>query len=198
MSSVARNVSIKVAQTSINVAGESIAKSETARNLGVILDHQLSLHDHIRNVVKVCRFQIRSIWKIRKYLMEYTTKSIVHSVIISRLNYCNALYINLPDKHLMPLQKVMKEAARLITLTPRRQHITKALIALHWLPIQKRIEFKILRSRPYTVSRLRTSVTYSKNTTQHGNYDQHRSEMSMQMNYEVYNVNNVNHSSLYM
>ena len=61
----------------------------------------------------------------------------------------------------------MNEAARLITLMPRRQNITNALITLHWLPIQKRINSKssLLRSRPYMVSRLRTSVTYSKTQT---------------------------------
>ncbi len=34
--------------------------------------------------------------------------------------------------------------ARLITLTGRYEHITPAFIALHWLPIKERCEFKIL------------------------------------------------------
>ena len=35
-------------------------------------------------------------------------------------------------------------AARVITFTPRREHISPVLRSLHWLPIHRRIEFKIL------------------------------------------------------
>ena len=38
----------------------------------------------------------------------------------------------------------MNEAVRLITLTPRREHITPVLFKLHWLPVKYRIEYKTL------------------------------------------------------
>ena len=134
----------KVENKHISVGGEAIQNSPAARNLGVLIDEQLSLHNHIHQVAKICRFHIHSIWKIRDYLSEATTKSIVHSVIISRLDYCNALYINIPVKLRDVLQKIMNEAARLITRTSRYDHITKTLIYLHWLPIKERIQFKVL------------------------------------------------------
>ena len=86
----------KVENKHISVGGDVIQNSPAARNLGVLIDEQLSLHNHIHQVAKICRFHIHSIWKIRDYLSKATTKSIVHSVIISRLDYCNALYINIP------------------------------------------------------------------------------------------------------
>ena len=42
------------------------------------------------------------------------------------------------------LQRVQYNATRVITLTKKRDHITPVLKELHWLPVRKRIEFKIL------------------------------------------------------
>ena len=42
------------------------------------------------------------------------------------------------------LQKVQNTAARIITRTSRFEHITPILKELHWLPVQYRIQYKIL------------------------------------------------------
>ena len=125
--------------------GESIVKStHAARNLGINIDESLSLEQHITDVVKSCPYFIHELWQIRPYLTPESAKKIVHATIISRLDYCNSLYINLPLSKINRLQKIMNEAARLITYTPRNEHITLAMKDLHWLPVKERIEFKIL------------------------------------------------------
>ena len=63
---------------------------------------------------------------------------------MSRLDYCNAVLYGLPDAQLQKLQLVQNAAARLVSGTHRREHITPVLFALHWLPISKRIQFKLL------------------------------------------------------
>ena len=39
---------------------------------------------------------------------------------------------------------VLNSAARLVTLTPKANHITPILRKLHWLPVSARIDYKIL------------------------------------------------------
>ena len=39
---------------------------------------------------------------------------------------------------------MQNSAARILTNTNRREHITPVLAALHWLPIEARIDFKML------------------------------------------------------
>ena len=108
--------------------GESIVKStHAAQNLGINIDESLSLEQHIMDVVKSCGYFIHELWQIRPYLTPESAKKIVHATIISRLDYCNSLYINLPLSQINRLQKVMNEAARLNTSTPRNEHITPAL-----------------------------------------------------------------------
>ena len=45
---------------------------------------------------------------------------------------------------LKPLQLVQNAAARILTRTKCFEHITPVLASLHWLPIQFRIDFKVL------------------------------------------------------
>ncbi len=69
---------------------------------------------------------------------------LVHAFISSRLDYCNVLYTCLNKSSMDRLQVVQNAAARLLTRTSRRLHITPVLKALHWLPIGFRVHFKIL------------------------------------------------------
>jgi hypothetical protein len=121
---------------SIDVCDETVLRAKCVRNLGVIMDEELSMLPHISTVVKTCRFHLRALWKIRHFLCEDTAKEMVHAVILSKLDYCNGVLINLPESTTRKLQLIMNEVARLISLTPRREHIEPVLFRLHWLPVK--------------------------------------------------------------
>ncbi len=72
------------------------------------------------------------------------TRSLVQGLVTSRLDYCNALLYGLPPNQLKRLQHVQNTAARIVTRTRRRDHITPVLISLHWIPVKYRIEYKII------------------------------------------------------
>ena len=69
---------------------------------------------------------------------------LVNSLVISQLDYCNAVYYGLPSYLILRLQRVQNTTARLISCTHKYDHITHVLIELHWLPIEYRLKFKIL------------------------------------------------------
>ena len=64
--------------------------------------------------------------------------------MISKIDYCNALLVNLPDCVMDKLQALMNAAARVVTCTPRHNHITGVLKRLHWLPVKSRVNHKVL------------------------------------------------------
>jgi hypothetical protein len=72
------------------------------------------------------------------------TRLLINAFVTSKLDYCNSLLYGIPSSQLKKLQFVQNAAARLITKTKKFDHITPALHELHWLPIAKRIEFKLL------------------------------------------------------
>ncbi len=91
-----------------------------------------------------CRFALYNIKKIRPFLSEHTTQLLVQALVLSRLDYCNALLAGLPVSSIKPLQLIQNAAARLIFNEPKRMHLTPLFINLHWLPIAARIKFKAL------------------------------------------------------
>ena len=116
----------------------------SARNLGFILDSNLSLSDHISSVSKNCFIHIRDLRRIRKTLTHSSALTIATSLIHSKLDYCNSLYLNTSHQNINRLQLIQNAAARAVTRTPRFHHISPILKSLHWLKIPQRIEFKIL------------------------------------------------------
>ena len=73
-------------------------------------------------------------------LSQNATAQLIHALISIRLDYCNSILYNLPKNSILRLQRIQNQAARILTNTPRRDHITEVLIDLHWL----RIVYKLL------------------------------------------------------
>ena len=121
-----------------------IELSDKVRDLGVILDKELNLRQHVNDTCKKAISAIRSISRIRKYMSQSNLKRIVNAFVISRIDYCNSILYGLPTVEHEKLQRVQNIAARLITGSSRRDHITPVLKNLHWLPVKLRITFKIL------------------------------------------------------
>ena len=96
---------------------------------------------HVSKVIMSANYHLRNIGKIRKFLNTDTTKSAVVSLVTSRLDYCYGLLCGITDELLCRLQKVQNNAARVVSGSKKYDHITP----LHWMPIRKGIEFKILR-----------------------------------------------------
>ena len=113
------------------------------RDLGFVIDNNLTCNEQIQTVIKNANFSLRNIAFIKKYFDVDSMKKLVHNYIITRLDYCNSLYHKLPAYQLKKLQLVFNRAARLIAGTAPRERITPVLIDLHWLPIKARIVFKI-------------------------------------------------------
>ena len=109
-----------------------------------MIDENLSMEYQITKTCSTAFYHIRNIRHIRKYLDVKSTETMVHAFITNKLDYCNSLLYGLPDCQIQKLQRVQNAAARIITGIKRYDHITPALKELHWLPVQQRIEFKIL------------------------------------------------------
>ena len=77
-------------------------------------------------------------------LMGGALTTLVHALVISRLDHCNALYVGLPLRLSRKLQMVQNAAARLLSGVRKHQHISPTLAVLHWLPVCFRIDFKVL------------------------------------------------------
>jgi len=72
-----------------------------------------------------------------------TLQRLVQAFISSRLDYCNSVLYGVTDNLLQRLQSIQNATARLITRTGRREHISPVQHELHWLPVRRRVDFKL-------------------------------------------------------
>ena len=139
-----RQMSRKISPVPLLIGGEQILPSASVRNLGVLIDKYASMEDYISNICRSAYLQLKNISKLRKYLDRSTLECIVHAFVTSKLDYCNSLLVGLPNSLISRLQRVQNTAARILTGTPKYAHITPILKELHWLPVEKRIIYKVL------------------------------------------------------
>jgi len=128
----------------VDLGTSVILPSSGARNLGVYFDRNLDMKQHIRNVCRLCYFQLRQLRVICRSLSKDVLKTLLHAFVSSRLDYCNALFYGLPKCDIKRLQAVQNAAARLFGGLRKYDHITPMMRdQLHWLPITQRINYKI-------------------------------------------------------
>ena len=65
------------------------------------------------------------------------------SLILSRLDYSNAVLHGAPAGSIQKLQRVQNTAARVVLQVPRRSSALPLLEQLHWLPVRQRIDYKL-------------------------------------------------------
>ena len=126
------------------VGKDCIRYSREVKNVGVWLDSNLRMEKQVNAIVSHCYKLLKNIGRIRNVLTKKQTEMLVHSVITSKLDYCNSLLINTSKSNLYKLQKVQNSAARLVVRGRKRDSISQVLKELHWLRIESRIIFKIL------------------------------------------------------
>ncbi|KAJ8035957.1 hypothetical protein HOLleu_19797 [Holothuria leucospilota] len=83
-----RNVPLVADEVLIN----SVPK---VRTLGVYLDSTLNMDTPVNLICKQAYFQLRNIGHIRRYFTMNATKSLINSIVTSKLDYCNLLMYGL-------------------------------------------------------------------------------------------------------
>jgi hypothetical protein len=136
------NALIQMASTAISVDGQQLSPSPTFKYLGINLDQHLTMKEHIAQATRTSMWQVREIRWVRRRLDRQTAEKLICCFVLSRLDYCNSIFHNLPNTTILPMARVLNAAARVISQTRLYDHITPVMIELHWLPLQQRMVFK--------------------------------------------------------
>ena len=88
---------------------------------------------------------LRRIRAIKGSLTTPLLKSLISSLVLSRLNYCLSVHVGLPSSTLWRLQRVtlLHASARLVFGASCHDHITPFLRDLGWLSIKQRIDLRL-------------------------------------------------------
>ena len=134
----------KHSTVSVNTGDCVTTSSESVRNLGAYFDKTLSMNVFVKEKCKSAVYNIKCISQIRRFLTKEATETLVNAYVTSRLDYCLSLLYGSNMSLITKLQRVQNMAARVICKVSKYDHIKPFLYQLHWLPIEKRIVFRIL------------------------------------------------------
>lgn len=128
---------------SICIGGHRVKPKLVVRNLGAMIDSELSMNAHINKITQTSYFHLNRIARIRPHLNQTACARVINATVTSRLDFHNALLLGLPANRTHKLQIMQNNAARLLSGCDRREHITPILYKLHWLPVVERSKFKV-------------------------------------------------------
>ena len=130
----------------MTVYGADVRSVECVRDLGVLIDSNMTLSNHVTNVAGICFYQLRPLRIIRRSLSTDAAHSLVRALIHTRVDYTVMDFsIAAGPKYLLEkLQSVLRAAARLVLQLPYRASVSDIMRRqLHWLEMPDRIRFKL-------------------------------------------------------
>ena len=101
--------------TFITVAGAPVKLSHSIKSLGVTIEENLTFDEHVRNVCKASYYHFRGLRHITAALSKDTACVVASAIVGSRLDYCNALLVDISEANLDKLQRVQNTLARIVT-----------------------------------------------------------------------------------
>ena len=100
-----------------------ILPTSYVKNLGVIFDAKLNMEKHVHKVVSTCYANLRNLGRIASKLSIDLKIQLVHSMILSHIDYCNAFFYDLPEMLLKKLTKVLYAGVRFILDSTALLHV---------------------------------------------------------------------------
>jgi hypothetical protein len=134
----------KVTKSPMQIGNFDVEPKQSARNIGGVFDSHMNMHAHVDSLCRSAWYHLYNIGRIRKYMDMQSTERLVHAFVSSRLDNLNSLLYGLPSNQLHKIQRVQNAAAKLVVKARKFDHVTPIFLQLHWLPIEQRIDFKVL------------------------------------------------------
>ena len=94
----------------------SIPTTQSITTLGFTINSHLDYSDHISIMIRNANYFLYNIRKSRNKLTFSMTKSIIHSLVFSRLIYCCSFLCNLPLKLMLKLEMIQRAIRTLYRL----------------------------------------------------------------------------------
>ena len=117
--------------------GKKLTIVDSVKDLGVIMDKQLSFNEHTDALASEVIGKLVMISRIRHLFDKSTLFIVINSFIFSKLFYCSSVWSGTSKSNIAKLQQVQNFAARLLSGKKKYEHITPTLKELRLLPVNR-------------------------------------------------------------
>src|SRR5664279_817038 len=99
---------------------------------------------HVNNIARKCFCELRRLKSYRRSLPIDATRTLVNSLVMSKIDYCNCLLAGTPTTITDKLQSVLNAAARITCGLHKYDHISSHMRdTLHWPRVPQRVTYKL-------------------------------------------------------
>ena len=102
------------------------------------MNHQVSMLSRSVNLT------LKNLSSVRHMLTDSAASTLIHSLVMSKIDSCNSLYLGMSAENMCSLQKLQNAAMRYITRSHPSVSVSEHFRNEHWLNIHQRICFKYL------------------------------------------------------
>ena len=121
--------------------------TNSAKYLGLHFNNELNLDKHINLIRQTTTAQLFNLRRLRPYMNTTTTTLLIHSLIISRLQYCNSLLATVNKDKIKHFDRIINRSIRLIYRLSRNDYstsVTELRQRLNWMTTTDSIDYKLL------------------------------------------------------
>ena len=122
--------------------GKETTPVSSAKDLGIILNNNLTYDQHIYQLTSSCMTKLCQINRVKNSFDGDTLRTIIFALVLRKLFYCSTVWSNTSATNIKRLQAVHNFAFRIITITKKFEHITPALRELKWLPVNEHLHYR--------------------------------------------------------
>ena len=132
----------KLYEFHLPLLGRDISPVQSARDLGVILDPNLTFDNHILTTsVSGCIARLAQINRVKHCLDKNTLLTVIHALVFSKMYYCSNVWANTTNKNVRKLQAVQNFACRIVSGAKKYDHVTPLLKSLSWLLVKDQLYY---------------------------------------------------------
>ena len=107
------------------------------------MDSKLKNDAHINKICSTCFLYLGNIIEVGHLMDKKTTQVVVQTLVLLRIDYCNALMMGSAEYQINKLQRIQNMACRVICSVRKYESISNHLKDLHWLHVWEHIAYKI-------------------------------------------------------
>ena len=133
-----RAMTAKLEDFCLTLLGKEHLPVNSIKDLGVILDSNLTYNDHIASTVSICMSCLGQINRVKHSIDRNTLTIVINALVLSKLYYCTYVWCK---TNLTKVQAVQNFACRIISNKRKYDHVTPILKGLRWLPVGQQLYY---------------------------------------------------------